>query len=297
MKDFVLWHGPSALDGAPVVLVGRAKGNGKTQGKRALVGLAVIPVQTVAAMLRATADGVEGSQLGSHYRRSIVATIASACGASCNHRDGLTCYVQHSTMVAGEPATMARNACADGLPPLGWSDAGVAILGALVGAGSAVRFMVAGSTAALPVDVAARLTDIASDATIGYVEEWRNRPDLRDSHMASCQTLDDAREAQASGWRVFLSGMDVPQDGSDAVLPSGFALCPSSKWRERIGRESVPCTDCMLCNGAKPGDARKNILNPPHGPGQTQGMQWAVKRGEYSGKLADRRGRIIGRVA
>jgi hypothetical protein len=82
----------------------------------------------------------------------------------------------------------------------------------------------------------------------GYTHQWRRRPGLRGLMMASVETLEDARAAQARGWRTFRvrpRGEELPI-GPDGKSWTGELECPASA---EAGHRTK-CQACGLCNGA-----------------------------------------------
>ena len=93
---------------------------------------------------------------------------------------------------------------------------------------------------------------------IGYTHAWRIRRGLRRHCMASCETMDDARDAIRRGWRVFLT---VPPEGSPPRSSPGipWVQCP----HQRTGGE-ILCRDCLLCDGKRRPQARCNVWIRQH---------------------------------
>lgn len=86
----------------------------------------------------------------------------------------------------------------------------------------------------------------------GYTHQWRSRPDLAAYLMASADSVEDAMEAKAKGWRYFR----VRQEGGR--LLEGEIICPSERTNGK-----VKCKDCLLCCGnAKTGP---NVVITAHG--------------------------------
>lgn len=119
--------------------------------------------------------------------------------------------------------------------------------------GRPVRFGAYGDPAAAP---AAIWRALDSKRHTGYSHQWRRFPSLRSLVMASADSLADAREAWARGWRTFR----VIRHASE-LQPSEI-LCPASA---EMGKRTT-CEKCGLCNGARPGDSRKSIAIIDHGP-------------------------------
>jgi hypothetical protein len=100
------------------------------------------------------------------------------------------------------------------------------------------------------------LLEAAQAGNTGYTHQWE-QPDsarLASSCMASVETLETKRKAQAMGFRTFRVLMD-----GDTLEPDEI-ICPY------VGREDkVNCASCLLCDGKKSAsDKRKSIAVPKH---------------------------------
>jgi hypothetical protein len=178
---------------------------------------------------------------------------SAVCG-NCPHRGsvvdgrntGRTCYV----LVFQGPRSVWESYRAGRYPV-----ATLAEVRARLG-GKPVRLGAYGDPAALPAFVSAGLVDGARKHT-GYTHQWRGAGALlRDVCMASVDTPAEAAEAAGAGWRYFRVA------GAEGTL-AGEIVCPAS---EAAGKVTT-CDRCGLCNGARPGDRRKNIVILAHGNG------------------------------
>jgi len=107
-----------------------------------------------------------------------------------------------------------------------------------VGAGRLVRLGAYGDPAAVPTSVWERLLSRAAGWT-GYTHAWRYpgvSGELARWTMASCDSEDDARIAQRSGWRTFRAGPGPV--GRERV-------CPASA---EAGHK-ITCEACLYCGG------------------------------------------------
>lgn len=249
----VIYQGPSLLDAAPIVVVAvglrKSSTNTKTGGM----------VQTY--ILRSDIHPVEAVRTGADV---------SICG-HCILRpqnspkgSGLArCYVQKGK----GPAAVYRTFVLGKYPVA--SPAEVRALADL--RGLRIRFGSYGDPAAAPLWLWLALAD---GRQTGYTHQWRDAPDLRSLCMSSADSLDDAREAWAAGWRTFR----VVHDVSERV--AGEIVCPASK--EQGYRTT--CDKCGLCNGAHDvvrygnkgeyivhRDRRKNVVIGDHGPTAPRG--------------------------
>ena len=216
---FIAYEGPSAIDGAPIVVIVN-KLDGSDNSKTGAI------VQSF--IIRSDVAPVEALQTGADE---------SICG-QCEHRPLLAretgkapCYVQVGKSVQSvyhaykrgrytkaDPATIAR---------------------AL--AGKIVRLGTYGDPFAAPVTMWAQITRYAAGRR-GYTHQW-GRPDFDVDAwaplvMASADTLDQAARANLLGMRVFRVSVGVDRQPGETV-------CPASA---EGGRKST-CAKCTLCAG------------------------------------------------
>lgn len=105
---------------------------------------------------------------------------------------------------------------------------------------TAIRSMGYGDMAAFPAHVWEMVDEarrVAKLTVRGYTQQWERAAHLRETHMASCSTLLRARQAEAAGWRVFLTTKQEPV---------GMVNCPASKEAGHL----TTCNQCTLCYGA-----------------------------------------------
>ena len=304
MKARNIWIGPSALNGELVSVLAKVGANSKVTGKASRVlAMAVIPVETMRYILRPEFSDIPGGHMGGKYIESIRETIDAACHNDCEHKRNGKCYAQFNAQSTTEAVKMIRDA---GMPRGEWGETqGSQLSRALtmiidaneLGDGDRARLMIVGSTGALPIRASRRIVDTVRRrglSMLAYVENWRTRPDLRDSHMASCYSMEDVREAEAMGWRAFYS---PNAETLGNTVPDGMSMCPSSKYRENAGRVRVGCADCGLCDGAKGDDKRSHILNIRHGNGDASRVAGLVRKGILGRLIVNGRGRTVGAYA
>ena len=115
-----------------------------------------------------------------------------------------------------------------------------------------------GDPAAIPYDVWAKLIKRMPrrlnaqgrqlPVAVGYTQRWRTcDPRFKSFCMASVTTPMDALLAQVAGWRTYRS-----RRKEESLLPMEFA-CPASK--EEGYR--LTCENCMACYGSIPGRAKQ----------------------------------------
>jgi hypothetical protein len=173
---FVLYRGPSQLDGQPIVAIATiGSKNGKTGAM----------VQTW--IMREDVAPHDALKTGDD---------SSVCG-ECPHRPmkGGACYVTVFQAPLAVWRAYHRGRYGE---PLTWPERQA------LGRGRVVRLGSYGDPAAVPLDVWEALTDEASAFT-GYTHQWRTAPQqsLRHYCMASCDTPADFEAARAMGWRTF----------------------------------------------------------------------------------------------
>lgn len=227
----ILWQGASLLDGAPILAIATGLNSKSTNRKTGAM------IQTY--ILRSDISPIDAVRTGAD---------ASICG-NCPHR-GIeggkrrTCYVN-----VGQGPRAVWAAFKRGIYPDTQGGAGIADQGA----GRIVRLGTYGDPAAVPAYVWLALTARSKGHT-GYTHQWRDAPDLVGLCMASVDTVLEAREAQALGWRTFRV------DTSRAIgAQAGEVLCPASA---EAGKK-LTCEKCLACGGA---DGRRgSIYIPAHG--------------------------------
>jgi hypothetical protein len=213
---FIIYRGPSLLDGAPIVVIAVTASSNRKTGNM---------VQTY--ILRADCHPVEAIKTGAD---------ASICG-DCKHRPALggACYV----VVPQGPASVYRAFVAGKYPTAPNLPA--------LGAGRMVRLGTYGDPGAVPVEVWESLTARA-DGRTGYTHQWRN-PSLAADHrarllrlcMASVDSPAEARAATAAGYRYFRI-----RAAGEPIQPLEFT-CPAS---EEAGKR-LTCTNCGACDGTR----------------------------------------------
>lgn len=226
---YILYEGPSELDGAPIVVI-------------------------ATGFRQASANRKTGALIQTYILRSDIAPMAaihagkdsSICG-QCPHRgaagngSGRSCYVR----VEQGPTVVYKAYRAGKYAP---------ILSHTVFNGRFVRLGAYGDPAAAPIDVWKMATYAASGWT-GYTHQWRTADHLKPYVMASVDNIAEATEATGAGWRTFRVAM--PRDAARIL---NEVVCPAS---EEAGRK-LTCLDCRACSGVKTG-RRGSIVIKAHG--------------------------------
>jgi hypothetical protein len=216
---YIAYEGPSAIDGAPIVVIVN-----KLDGSKNVKTGAIVQ----SFILRSDVDPVKALQTGDD---------ASVCG-SCEHRPILArqtgaapCYVQVAKSVLAVYGAYRRGRYVKADP--------ATIAKALEG--KIVRIGTYGDPFAAPVQMWNQITRYAAGRR-GYTHQWDIPGFDVDAWaplvMASADTIDQAAKANLLGMRVFRVSQGVD------VQP-GEASCPASA---EAGRKST-CAKCTLCAG------------------------------------------------
>lgn len=223
-KGAVLYRGPSAIDGSPIVVVatGLEAGGSKNLKTGGMVQTWIL------------ADTPE-----SPYQVAQSGADRSVCG-DCPHRGtvewgrnvGRSCYVTLIHGPRGAHAKLKRG----GYPQVAWE--GLAPLFR----GRVVRIGAYGDPGAVP-DAARFWSEVVREAKAwtGYTHRWRDTGEgLQGLVMASADSLGDYEEAKARGWRTFRV-----MRAAESALPGAEVICPASA---EAGKRTT-CMDCTLCMG------------------------------------------------
>lgn len=238
MPGFIIYRGPSLLDGMPIVVVALVKSTNRKTGDM---------VQTY--ILRADMDPVTASRIGADV------SICGNCKMRGKPHDGKTgqakdrlCYV---TLIHG-PSSVFRMLSKDGYPEAYGHKAISAI-----GAGRMVRIGTYGDGAAVPSYIWDSLCSNALGWTAyTHQSEWTGAASDPKRYMISVESHSQAKEAWANGARTFrvvasLNDVDRAKE----------AICPAS---EEMGKR-VTCDACKLCAGTSV--KAKSIAIVAHGMG------------------------------
>jgi len=215
-NGMILWEGPSAIDGAPLVVIATGLRAGSTNVKTGAM------VQTY--ILRSDIPPMDAVKSGDDV---------SICG-TCPHRGdgtgkGRSCYVTLFQGPRGVYAAYKRGsyARADDLTELG--------------ADRMVRLGAYGDPAAVPADMWRQLLKRAEGWT-GYSHLWLtiDAAEWAPLVMASADTEAEMRDAHALGYRTFR----VTPVG-EGPIKGVEIVCPAS----HEAGQRVECVDCGLCRG------------------------------------------------
>lgn len=210
MNAFVAWQGLSPVDGAPLVLILTGRSANTKTG----------PMYQAWLLLRDMSP-FDGLKTGADR---------ALCG-DCVHRSGesRTCYV---SMFNG-PIHIWRKFILGFYPTLTPAAAACELRG------QAVRITAYGDPAFVPFEFWQQLLAEAA-GWVGYTHQWRTcDPRFRSLLMASVERVDEAREAQARGWRTFRARP------ATSPLEATEFQCPAS---DEAGHRTT-CLKCQLCRG------------------------------------------------
>jgi hypothetical protein len=104
-----------------------------------------------------------------------------------------------------------------------------------------------GNPSAIPFEVNEEIFTALQDCGKGwtaYEHEWRTCDQRMSKYsMASCETIEDAKEAVDKGWRPYLSCL--PEEVEQAKDDLGVISCPY-----KLHDTTTPqCSDCGMCSG------------------------------------------------
>lgn len=226
----ILYGGPSAIDGAPIVAIA-TKIKGKSANAKTGAMVQTFIIRADVHPMRALKDGRD----------------ESICG-DCPQRPfkGGKCYVDVAKSVASVYGAYERGRYAR--PGIDYDPA---ILPELF-AGRAFRLGTYGDPAAAPFQIWRAATLKAAKIT-GYSHQWRD-PRFQAFAllcMASCETETDHLLASACGWRTFRAKKAAESKSANEIG------CPAAK--ENGARTS--CDRCGLCAGNTSASKKDIVIN------------------------------------
>jgi hypothetical protein len=236
VNGIVLYHGPSVLDGKPIVVIATGLANGSRNEK---TGGDLIQTW----IMRADVGPIEAVKTGGD---------ASICG-DCPHRGtivdgkvtGRSCYVLVHNAPRSVWASWQR-----GIYPTVSPD-----VAAVMMAGRGVRLGAYGDPAAVPFNVWQSILEHAAFHT-GYTHQWRKAPELSVYCMASADSVEDRLHAKALGFRTFRVAHRGERPQAREIV------CPASK---EAGYKTT-CDKCRACGGLS-AKAKADVMIAAHGYG------------------------------
>jgi len=208
-NGYILYEGPSPIDGAPIVCI-------------------------VTGITDTTDNGKTGAMLQTWIlRQDIAPNVGYRDGSNISVCGGCTHFVQKTCYVLWYQAPLSVWKC--------YKRGGYAPLPSYsVFTDRILRIGSAGDPFCVPEHVwRSALPEVAGHT--GYTAQWR-RPaaqGYREFLQASCHGMRDYLDATAHGWQPYLV---VPKG---EPLPAGVTLCPAS---EEAGHATT-CSACLACDG------------------------------------------------
>ena len=233
----LVYRGPSALDGAPIVGIVSGLISGSANSKTgSMLQLWLLP-DTPESPHVAQRNGDDSSVCGSCPLRPSAIKLARETGRGYGAYKGeKACYVKTWQAPRSLHAALQRGTIA-GDPVAGFAAA------VRAARGRSLRLGAFGDPAALPQSSGIIQTLVrAVRLHTAYTHQWRDRRHewLRPFAMASVETELEHWQAKRQGWRTFHA--DARPGG--APLARNQVACPATT------KHAVQCADCMLCGGA-----------------------------------------------
>lgn len=241
MNGFILYKGPSKLDGNQIVAIVIGLDGGARNSKTGPIPQIYFLREDVAP-IAAAQTGADISICGDCRHRGRVITdpktgnrknVERSCYVTLMHGPNVVYQAYKRGAYKEVPLQMARKFLA----------------------GRLVRVGAYGDPGSVPFEVLETALDKAQ-AVNGYTHLWREYPQLSAFCMASCDTEIEREEAKALGFRTFRVRT------KDAPVLKGEGKCPASA---ELGKP-VQCVQCMLCGGKSTG-AKADITIQVHGAG------------------------------
>jgi hypothetical protein len=235
-SGYVIYQGPSLLDGAPIVVIATIKSRNEKTGNMVQTW---IMRDDIAPMI-ASAHGFDFSICGNcpHRGKPTFADRGTAGARSC--------YVDLSRAPTNIWRTYKR-----GRYPIAVGHAAIAA----IGRGRKVRLGAYGDMSAAPSYVAESLISEAAGHTAYSHQSGNPAASYNPAvYMVSADTAAAAAAAWDTGARTFRVVTDLSEAIAGREIP-----CPSLR--------GLHCIDCGLCDGAGRHPGAKSIVIPVHGAG------------------------------
>jgi hypothetical protein len=278
MQNLIIYDGPSAIDGAPIVaiLTGLANAS-RNAGTGDMLQLYILRADMMPEAARHTgADAaicgdcpMRGRVVSLDEARDIAATLPAGQRAQLRKRIKTAQYKGQDTInieracyvIVSQAPTIIFKAYQRGLYREATPEEAAQYV-----RGRALRIGAYGDSAALPIGVVEPLAD-AADTVTNYTHsgcyDMSRAKQLAQFTMLSADNLKQAERYWKSGARTFrVSSAWSLVDGVRRVndISDGESQCPKT-----ISKK-VSCIDCGLCDGLKRG-IKNSIVAPSHGNG------------------------------
>jgi hypothetical protein len=227
----ILWEGPSAINGEPIVVIATGL---KRKSANAKIGPDTVQVWYLPRDVAPNVAVKTGAD-------------AAVCG-DCMHRPstGGACYV-----VTYQAPRAVWQAYQDGSYPR-WDGSKLPFIGRVV------RFGAWGDPASVPAGTLAAIRTVTK-RHMAYTHQWKQASarHLLDWCMASVDSAPDYLRARSAGWRTFRVR------GPDEGLQVRERMCPAAE--ESPVSEAMDCGKCSGCDGLTRGAKRPSFAIIAHG--------------------------------
>jgi hypothetical protein len=223
----ILYEGPSMIDGAPIVVIANRIDTASNNGKTGAMVQTFIMRQDIAPH-----DALKTGD------------DSSICG-DCTHRpaNGGSCYVRVFQAPLSTWKAYKRGRYLKITPAQSTA----------LFADRFFRLGTYGDPAAAPFQIW-RAATLKTRGHNGYTHQWKRFQAFKTLCMASADSVTEATEAQAQGWRTFRV-----KKSHEAI--NNEVTCPASK----EAGVKTSCVDCRACGGTS-AKARASIVINDHGP-------------------------------
>jgi hypothetical protein len=233
---FILYEGPSSLNGDPVVAIVTGEDNQKSANSKTgeMVQVWILPASL--DPLEASRQGKDESICGTCVHRGTPRLEATSGWAKAR-----SCYValQHAPLKIYRGYVNGKYS----KPTL---DEALEIL-----SGKTIRWGAYGDPVCIPIHIVQACCKVAKGWT-GYTHQWHQGfNEFQQFLMASCESPTQRAMANAKGWRTFRVGLEKE---------AGEIGCPASVEEGK----KTNCAQCKLCAGQTRVGA-KDIFILPHG--------------------------------
>ncbi|TYO65442.1 hypothetical protein FXV83_16030 [Bradyrhizobium hipponense] len=241
MNGFVLYRGPSMIDGKPIVVIATGLEDGGSNSKTGpMVQVYILRADQNPMLAAQRGDDVSICGTCIHMGRIITdpktgekKNIERSCYVTLMHGPRVVWDAFQRGVYQDVPLTKARKLLAR----------------------KRVRLGAYGDPGAVPVKIWQSALQLVDEMT-GYTHRWREVPELAQFCMASCDSEVDRVLAKALGFRTYR----VRPKGEPKAKGEGH--CPAGA---EMGK-AIQCAYCLLCGGHRSG-GKADITIEAHGTG------------------------------
>ena len=240
-NGYVIYRGPSMLDGKPIVVIATGFADSTDNRKTGKLIQTWILREDVDP-LTATHTGDDSSICGACPHRGLI--VPATDGEHETKNEGRSCYVK----VWQAPLNVWKSYKRGIYPEMDYMDLGWLF------SGQPVRFGSYGDPAAIPLNII-DVIGMAAEFTTGYTHQWREvDTGYAKWLMASADNASDRFMARAFGYRTFRVRSANEELGKKEIA------CPASK---EMGQKTN-CAACKACGGTS-AKAKVDIAIMAHG--------------------------------